>query len=130
MHRILSDNLAGRAAYEMAGITDPLKQIQVVEAHDAFIKQLQITMAELGFTSLGRADDLVNEGLMTPGGPILVNPSGGLTYGGHFVGGSNMFSCWSARQELINRDLERALVHGTGSTIAQYGAAMILERRN
>lgn len=130
MHRILSDNLAARSAYEMAGITDPLKEIQVVEAHDAFIKQLQITMAEMGFTAPGRADDLVTEGLMTPGGPVLVNPSGGLTYGGHFVGGSNMFSCWSARRELINRDLERALVHGTGSTIAQYAAVMVIERRN
>ena len=128
MHRILSDHLAAQSAYEMAGITDPLKEIQVIEAHDAFIKQLQITMAEMGFVPLGRADDLVNEGLMTPGGPILVNPSGGLTYGGHFVGGSNMFSCWSARRELINRELERALVHGTGSTIAQYAVAMIIER--
>ena len=130
MHRIMSDNLAAKAAYKMAGITDPLKQIQVVEAHDAFIKALQITMAEMGFVPLGRADDLINEGLMVPGGPILVNPSGGLTYGGHFVGGSNMFSCWSARRELINRGLERALVHGTGSTVAQYGSVMIIERRS
>jgi acetyl-CoA C-acetyltransferase len=130
MNRILSDHLAAQSAYKMAGVTDPVKEIQVVEMHDAFIKQLQITMAEMGFTSLGRADDLVNEGIMEPGGPVLVNPSGGLTYGGHFVGGSNMFSCWSARKELINRDLERALVHGTGSTIAQYASVMVIERRS
>jgi acetyl-CoA C-acetyltransferase len=114
----------------MAGIKNPMKEIQVVELHDAFIKQLQITMAEMGFVPLGRADDLVEEGIMTPGGPVLVNPSGGLTYGGHFVGGSNMFSCWSARRELINRGLDRALIHGTGSTIAQYGVAMVIERRS
>jgi acetyl-CoA acetyltransferase len=130
MHRILSDHIAAKAAYAMAGITDPLKQIQVIELHDAFIKQLQITMAEMGFVPLGRADDLINEGFMVPGGPILINPSGGLTYGGHFVGGSNMFSCWSARRELINRGLDRGLVHGTGSTIAQYAAVMIIERRS
>jgi acetyl-CoA C-acetyltransferase len=130
MHRIMSDNIAARAAYKMAGIKDPVKEIQVVELHDAFIKQLQITMAEMGFTELGRSDDLINEGLMTPGGPILVNPSGGLTYGGHFVGGSNMFSCWSARRELIQRGMHRGLIHGTGSTIAQYGCVMIIERRS
>ena len=130
MHRILSDHLAAEAAYKMAGIKNPRKEIQVVELHDAFIKQLQITMAEMGFVPLGRADDLIEEGIMTPGGPILVNPSGGLTYGGHFVGGSNMFSCWSARRELINRGLDRALIHGTGSTIAQYGVAMVIERRS
>jgi acetyl-CoA C-acetyltransferase len=130
MHRILSDHLAAKAAYKMAGIKNPRKEIQVVELHDAFIKQLQITMAEMGFVPLGRADDLVEEGIMTPGGPVLVNPSGGLTYGGHFVGGSNMFSCWSARRELINRGLDRGLIHGTGSTIAQYGVAMVIERRS
>ncbi len=130
MHRIMSDRLAAQAAYKMAGIKDPVKEIQVVELHDAFIKQLQITMAEMGFAELGRSDDLIKQGLMTPGGPILVNPSGGLTYGGHFVGGSNMFSCWSARRELINRELHRGLVHGTGSTIAQFGCVMIIERRS
>ena len=130
MHRILSDHLAAKAAYDMAGIKDPLKEIQVAELHDAFIKQLQITLAETGFVPLGRADDIVEEGIMVPGGPLLVNPSGGLTYGGHFVGGSNMFSCWSARRELINRELDRALIHGTGSTIAQFGAAMVIERRS
>ncbi len=130
MHRILSDHLAAQTAYRMAGITDPLKQIQVIELHDAFIKQLQITMAEMGFVSLGRSDDLIKEDLMVPGGPILVNPSGGLTYGGHFVGGSNMFSCWSARRELIDKGFERGLVHGTGSTIAQYGCVLLIERRN
>jgi len=130
MHRIMSDHLAAQAAYQMAGVTDPLKQIQVIELHDAFIKQLEITMAEMGFAPLGRADDLIEDGLMVPGGPLLVNPSGGLTYGGHFVGGSNMFSCWSARRELINRGLDRALIHGTGSTIAQYGCVMVIERRS
>lgn len=129
MHRILSDHLASKAAYKMAGIKNPVKDIQVIELHDAFIKQLQVTMAEMGFTPLGKSDNLIKEGLMVPGGPIMVNPSGGLTYGGHFVGGSNMFSTWSARRELIDKDLRRALIHGTGSTIAQYGVAMIFERR-
>jgi acetyl-CoA C-acetyltransferase len=129
MHRIMSDHLAAKQAYKMAGITEPAKDIQVIELHDAFIKQLQVTMAEMGFVPLGRSDDLVREGLMVPGGPLLVNPSGGLTYAGHFVGGSNMMSCWSARREMINRELRRGLVHGTGSTIAQYGCVMVIERR-
>ena len=129
MSRILSDHDAAQAAYKMAGITNPAKEIQVIELHDAFIKQLQITMAEMGFVPLGHADDLIDKQLMTPGGPLLVNASGGLTYAGHFVGGSNMMSTWNARKELITRGLRRALIHGTGSTIAQYGVAMIMERR-
>jgi acetyl-CoA C-acetyltransferase len=128
MHRIMSDHIAAKAAYQMAGISNPLKEIPVIELHDAYIKQLQITMAEMGFVSLGKTDDLFREGLMLPGGPILVNPSGGLTYAGHYVGGSNMMSCWSARRELISRGLNRALVHSTGSTISQYTCILILER--
>lgn len=129
MPRIMSDYISAQEAYKMAGIKNPAKEIQVIEAHDAFIKQLQVTMGELGFVDLGRTDELITEGLMTPGGPLLVNPSGGLTYAGHFVGGSNMMSCWSARRELLNRELDHALVHGTGSTIAQYGVTIVLERR-
>jgi acetyl-CoA C-acetyltransferase len=129
MSRILSDHLCSKAAYEMAGVKNPVAEIEVVECHDAFIKQLQITLAELGFVPLGRADAITEEGVMAPEGRLLVNPSGGLTYGGHFVGGSNMFSCWSARREMINRGLTRGLVHGTGSTVSQFGVAMVLERR-
>jgi acetyl-CoA C-acetyltransferase len=127
MSRIMSDYYASRRAYEMAGINDPTRSIQIVELHDAFVHQLEITMAEFGFVPLGRADALIEEGLMTPGGKYVVNPCGGLIYCGHAVGASNVMSAWSARNELIRRKLKTALVHGTGSTIAQYTACLILE---
>lgn len=128
LSRIMSDHLASHRAYEMAGIKNPLEEIDVVELHDAFVHQLGITMAEMGFVPLGKADSLVEEGIMTPGGKISVNPCGGLIYCGHAVGASNIMSAWSARRELIEKDLHRALVHGTGSTVAQYSATAVLER--
>jgi acetyl-CoA C-acetyltransferase len=127
MPRIMSDYYASRRAYEMAGIKDPRKSIQLIELHDAFVHQLEITMAEFGFAPLGRADSLMEDGLMTPGGKYVVNPCGGLIYCGHAVGASNIMSAWSARNELVGRGLKTALVHGTGSTIAQYTACMIFE---
>jgi acetyl-CoA C-acetyltransferase len=127
MSRILSDYHASHRAYEMAGIEDPTKSIQIVELHDAFVHQLEISMAEFGLVPLGRADLLIEEGLMTPGGKYLVNPCGGLIYCGHAVGASNIMSAWSARNELIKRKLNTALVHGTGSTVAQYTACQIFE---
>jgi acetyl-CoA C-acetyltransferase len=128
MSRIMSDYYAAQRAYEMAGIADPKQSIQIVELHDAFVHQLEITMAEFGLVPLGQADSLIEDGLMTPGGKYLVNPCGGLIYCGHAVGASNIMSAWSARNELVKRNLNTALVHGTGSTIAQYTACMILER--
>lgn len=127
MSRIMSDYYGTRRAYEMAGIRDPAKAIEVVELHDAFVHQLEISCAEFGLVPLGRADDLIEQGLMTPGGKYVVNPCGGLIYCGHAVGASNIMSAWSARNELIKRKLKTALVHGTGSTVAQYTACLVLE---
>ena len=127
MSRIMSDYYASHRAYEMAGIEDPTKSIDIVELHDAFVHQMEISMAEFGLVPLGQADSLIEEDLMTPGGKYIVNPCGGLIYSGHAVGASNIMSAWSARNELISRKKRTALVHGTGSTIAQYTACMILE---
>ena len=127
MSRIMSDYYGAYRAYEMAGIKDPAKAIEVVELHDAFVHQLEISCAEFGLVPLGRADALIEEGLMTPGGKYVVNPCGGLIYCGHAVGASNIMSAWSARNELIKRKLKTALVHGTGSTVAQYTACLVLE---
>lgn len=127
MSRIMSDYLASHRAYEMAGIAEPVESIDIVELHDAFVHQLEISMAEFGLVPLGRADSLIEDGLMTPGGKYLVNPCGGLIYCGHTVGASNIMSAWSARNELIERGLKTALIHGTGSTVAQFTCCLVLE---
>jgi acetyl-CoA C-acetyltransferase len=134
--RIDSDRIAAERAYAMAGV-EP-KDIQIAELHDAFVAQLMITLGETGFVPIGRTRALIDEGIMIdpvklrddqrpPPGTLLVNPSGGLIFGGHFVGGSNMFSTWSARREMINRQVPLALVHGTGAINAVFGGAMVLE---
>jgi acetyl-CoA acetyltransferase len=127
LDRIYSDHVATKKALEMAHLT--IEDIQVIELHDAFIPQLMITLAEMGVVPLGRANDLVDDGIIMPGGKLLVNPSGGLVFGGHFVGGSNMMSTWSAMRELRGRNLEHAMIHGTGASLSMYGVAVVLERR-
>jgi acetyl-CoA C-acetyltransferase len=128
LHRIYSDHVAVNTALKMAKIT--IKDVQVIELHDAFIPQLMITLAEMGVVPLGRANDLVEEGIVMPGGRLLVNPSGGLVFGGHFVGGSNMMSTWSAMREMQSRNLEHGVIHGTGASLSCYASTMVLERRN
>ena len=136
LDRIVSDRLAAERAYAMAGVK--ASDIQVVEIHDAFVAQLMITMGELGFVPIGKTRKLIDEGVMAdirtlgddkppPKGQVLINPSGGLIFGGHFVGGSNMFSAWSLRREMINRKLPLGLVHGTGAINAVFGGAMVVE---
>lgn len=127
LHRIYSDYLATKKALQQAGLG--INDIQVIELHDAFIPQLMITLAEMGVVPRGRANDLVEEGIIMPGGKFLVNPSGGLVFGGHFVGGSNMMSTWSVMREMRARDLAHGMIHGTGASLSMYGVAMVLERR-
>lgn len=136
LFRIDSDHIAAERAYKAAGIT--AKDVGVVELHDAFVAQLMITMGELGFVPIGKTRALIDEGIMVDPktlkddqapakGKLLVNPSGGLIFGGHFVGGSNMFSAWSCRREMITRKVPIGMVHGTGAINAVFGGAMILE---
>ncbi len=133
---IVSDRVAAERAYAMAGVKP--SDIQLVELHDAFIAQFMITMGEMGFVPLGRTRKLVDEGVMADirelgdderpkPGQVLINPSGGLIFGGHFVGGSNMFSMWSARREMIRRQMPLALIHGTGAINAVFGGAIVIE---
>lgn len=133
---IVSDRLAAERAYAMAGVKP--SDIQLVELHDAFIAQFMITMGEMGFVPLGQTRRLVDDGVMAdirelgdekrpPKGQVLVNPSGGLIFGGHFVGGSNMFSMWSVRREMLRRQLPLGMVHGTGAINAVYGGAIVVE---
>ena len=136
LNRIVSDRLAAERAYAMAGVKP--SDIRIVEAHDAFIAQLMITMGELGFVEIGKTRRLIDDGIMAdvrelgdtkppPKGQVLINPSGGLIFGGHFVGGSNMFSTWSARREMLRRQVPLALIHGTGAINAVFGGAVVLE---
>lgn len=123
MHRIYSDYLSAKQAFEMAGITPA--DVGVFELHDAFASQLEITCAEFGFVPLGQADKILE---LMLSGKLLVNPSGGLIFGGHFVGGSNMFSAWSARREMLARGFAHGMIHGTGASMAQYGGAWVLKQ--
>lgn len=136
LHRIDSDRIAAERAYAAAGVKP--SDIQIVELHDAFVAQLMITMGELGFVQAGKTRQLIDEGIMVDPktlkddqapekGKLLINPSGGLIFGGHFVGGSNMFSTWSCRREMINREVPLGMVHGTGAINAVFGGAMVLE---
>ena len=137
LDRIASDHISAMRAYEDAGVKPT--DIKIVEMHDAFVAQLMITMGELDFVPIGRTRAIIDEEIMLDpstiaddeapaDGKVLINPSGGLIFGGHFVGGSNMFSMWSCRREMINRQVPIGMVHGTGAINACFGGAMILEQ--
>jgi acetyl-CoA C-acetyltransferase len=68
---------AGKEAYADAAITNPIKQIQVVELYDPFSSVQFPQLESLGFCKRGQAQNLSDEGAFDMGGLLSVNPSGG-----------------------------------------------------
>lgn len=69
---------AARDCFRQAGITDPLKQIQVTEFYDPYTVMTPVQLERLGFCAAGTALHLEREGHWdAEGGAVAVNPSGG-----------------------------------------------------
>jgi acetyl-CoA C-acetyltransferase len=68
---------AGKAAYADAAITNPIRQIQVVELYDPFSSVQFPQLESLGFCKRGEAQNLSDEGAFDIGALLSVNPSGG-----------------------------------------------------
>jgi acetyl-CoA C-acetyltransferase len=68
---------ACKQAYVDAAITNPIKQIQVVELYDPFSSVQFPQLESLGFCKKGEAQNLSDEGALDVGGLLSVNPSGG-----------------------------------------------------
>ena len=69
--------MAARAAYEQAGITDPVEQIDVAEIYAPFSINQILGVEALGFCEPGEGARLTEEGFLDIEGTVPVNPSGG-----------------------------------------------------
>lgn len=81
---------AAREAYRMAGITDPLNQIDVAQVQDGYTWLELLTYEMLSLCGDGEAGRLIDEGVTDLGGRLPVNPSGGCIGHGHAYGGIGM----------------------------------------
>ncbi|RLF40590.1 MAG: hypothetical protein DRN12_05100 [Thermoplasmata archaeon] len=123
-------------AYKMAGIEDPLKEIDVAEIHDAFsTSEAQIYKA-LGFADKDNIAQFIRDERTSLHGDLPVNPGGGLMGYGHPVGATGIMSaveCFYQLSGLIPKkhlsrrtevpDAECGLVNshaGTGTSISNF----------
>jgi acetyl-CoA C-acetyltransferase len=72
---------AAKKAYSMAGITDPMKQINIAEISEEYSYQELLWMEGLGLCGRGEAGKLIDSGVTKMGGQLPVNPSGGMLSG-------------------------------------------------
>ena len=87
----LAARFAAYLAYRMAGIHDPLEELDLVELHDAFtISDIQ-TYGDIGLRPYGQEPDFIESGDAYYGGKLPSNLSGGLLGTMHAVGATGIY---------------------------------------
>lgn len=125
---------AARMAYRMAGIEDPLRQLDVASVHDCFTIAEIMAYEDLGFCRKGEGGRFVEEGESDLGGSLPVNTFGGLKAKGHPLGATGVAMVYEVVKQLrgeagsLQVDLKsyRGLTHNIGGT-GHFGWVFILE---
>lgn len=81
---------AARQAYQMAGITNPRRQIDVAELYDSYSGVELQAYEDLGFCDYGQGGPAAESGAFDLGGELPVNTSGGLLGRGAPVGATGL----------------------------------------
>ena len=123
---------AAKKAYSMAGIKNPLKQVDVVEISTEYSYQEPLWLEGLGFCARGEGGKLVESKTITMSGKLPVNPSGGMLPGNP-NGVSGLARAAEAVLQLRGEAGERqvdgaktALAHGYTGICGQHQAVVVL----
>lgn len=103
---------AAQKVYEETGLGP--EDVDVIELHDCFSTNELITYEALGLCGEGEGGKLIDEGAVTYGGRVVVNPSGGLISKGHPLGATGLAQCselsWQLRGQADARQVRGAKV--------------------
>jgi acetyl-CoA C-acetyltransferase len=99
--------VAASKAYQEAGITDPRKQLSLMEVHDCFSITELVTMEDLGVSPEGGAVKDVMDGFFDADGTIPCQIDGGLKCFGHPIGASGLRMIYENYLQLLGRAGER-----------------------
>ena len=109
VHSFRAGRMGSKEAYERAGISDPLQELDFIELHDAYTSSEIQTYEDMGLCRYGEGGPFaaggktfmpgVDYGLELPEPSVTaVNPSGGLIACGHPVGATGLmqavFAIW------------------------------------
>ncbi|RLC94423.1 MAG: thiolase family protein [Chloroflexi bacterium] len=123
---------AARKAYGMAGVSDPLKELDLAEVSEEYSYQELLWMEGLGLCGRGEGGKLIDSGVTQMGGQLPVNPSGGMLAGNPngVAGMARVAECvLQLRNEAGDRQVpgaRLALAHGVTGICGQLQAVMIL----
>ena len=124
--------IAAQKAYSMAGITNPLKELDVAEISAEYSYQELLWYEGLGFCDRGKGGELMDSGVTEMSGKLPVNPSGGILAGNPIqVAGTARVAeaTLQLRGEAGDRqvkDAKTALAHGFYGPCGQSQCVLIL----
>jgi len=124
---------AARMAYQMAGITEPRKQIHIVEPYDPFDYKELHHLEGLLLADKGKAPEMTALGITRRDGDLPVCPSGGLLGVGNPIAAAGLMKVaelfWQLRGEAGARQVpgnpKRGLAQAWGD-LMQVGTVVIL----
>jgi acetyl-CoA C-acetyltransferase len=140
VHSFRAGRMACKQAYDHAGITDPLNELDFIELHDAYTSSEIQTYEDMGLCKYGEGGPFAVSGIPEINGQCPVNPSGGLIACGHPVGATGLmqavFAIWqlqdTVEKHFGDRTLQvqgakRGAIHSHAGT-GTYVTVSILER--
>jgi len=123
---------AAQRAYRMAGIDDPLEQLDVAEVHDLSSFHELMAYEALGFCRKGEAGMLIDREVTSVQGKLPVNPSGG-ALSSHPYTAVGLIRVAEAAMQVIGSaeghqvpGVETALAHGASGMCGQANCVLIL----
>jgi acetyl-CoA C-acetyltransferase len=124
---------AARMAYDMAGITEPRKQIHIAEPYDPFDYKELHHLEGLMLFDKGKAPQAAADGVTQRDGDLPVCPSGGLLGVGNPIAAAGLMKVaeifWQLREEAGERQVpgqpKRGLAQAWGD-LMQVGTVVIL----
>ena len=105
----MTTSKASTMAYKEAGITDPRKEISMMEVHDCFSITELVTMEDLHISERGKAWRDILDGVFDSDGEVPCQVDGGLKCFGHPIGASGLRMIYEMYLQLHGRAGERQL---------------------
>jgi len=106
---IVTTTRASKKAYEEAGVTNPRKEISMMEVHDCFSITELVTMEDLHISERGKAPADIIEGFYDKDGGVPCQIDGGLKCFGHPIGASGIRMIYEMYLQLNGRAGDRQL---------------------
>jgi acetyl-CoA C-acetyltransferase len=126
---------AAEMAYRLAGIENPMKEIDVAEPYDPFDYKELHHMEGLGLCPPCKAAEVTKEGLTQRDGDLPTSPSGGLLGVGNPIAAAGIMKAieifWQLRGEAGARQVKKDVVTGLAQAwgdLMQVGTVVVMRR--